>query len=78
MSFIARRLAISRWERGEVEQIDTNAESIIRLLARETLGLRVDASVKQIAGWSIPTASTPPLEIDGTDPNNYRPLRQAA
>lgn len=71
-------LAMSRWERGEVEQIDTNAETLIRLHAREALNLPVDASVKDIAGWSVPTAITPPLEIDGSDPNDYRPLKQAA
>eukprot|EP01037_Dinobryon_pediforme_P006373 gene6373-6440_t len=37
-------LAISRWERGEVEQIDTNAETLIRLHAREALELDVDAT----------------------------------
>lgn len=71
-------LAMSRWERGEVEQIDTNAETLIRLHAREVLKLDIDASVREIAGWSVPTAITPPLEIDGSDPNDYRPLKQAA
>lgn len=71
-------LAMSRWERGEVEQIDTNAETLIRLHAREVLGLDIDASVRDIAGWSVPTAISPPLEIDGSNPNNYRPLSKAA
>lgn len=70
-------LAISRWERGEVEQIDTNAETLIRLHARETLALPVNASVRDIASWSVPTAVTPALVIDGSDPDNYRPLRAA-
>lgn len=71
-------LAMSRWERGEVEQIDTNAETLIRLHAREVLDLDVDASVKVIAGWSVPKAMTPQLVIDGSDPDNYRPLPVAA
>lgn len=64
-------LAISRWERGEVE-IDSNAETLIRLLATERLGLP-PAPVAEVAGWCIPTAQTPPLVIDGSDPDNYRP-----
>lgn len=71
-------LAISRWERGEVEQIDTNAETLIRLHAKEALKLPVEASVKEIAQWSTPSAITPPLEIDGSNPNDYRPYRTAA
>lgn len=71
-------LAMSRWERGEVELIDTNAETLIRLHAREVLNLDVDASVKEIAGWSVPKAITPQLVIDGSDTSNYQPLRPAA
>lgn len=71
-------LAISRWERGEVESIDTNAETLIRLHAREALGLEVTASVKDISAWSVPSASTPTLDIDGSDPNDYRPMPLAA
>ena len=71
-------LAISRWERGEVENIDTNAETLIRLHAREALALDVTASVKDISAWSVPSASTPTLDIDGSDPNDYRPMSLAA
>jgi transcriptional regulator with XRE-family HTH domain len=71
-------LAISRWERGEVDSIDTNAETLIRLHAREALNLEVAASVKDISAWSVPSASTPTLDIDGSDPNDYRPMPLAA
>lgn len=71
-------LAMSRWERGEINHIDPNAETLIRLHAREALALPVDVTVKDIAGWSVPTARTPLLEIDGSDPNDYRPFKQAA
>lgn len=70
-------LAISRWERGEVEQIDTNAEALIRLHAREVLGLPVEATIKQIAGWSVPAAITPLIEI-AAESGTYRPLPIAA
>jgi transcriptional regulator with XRE-family HTH domain len=65
-------LAISRWERGECP-IDSNAETVIRLHAIDALELDVDASVSQISGWSIPIAEEVPIEIDGTDPDNYHP-----
>jgi len=70
-------LAISRWERGEVP-IDTNAETLIRLHAAETLDLAIDATVKEISGWTIPRAREVPIEIDGSDPSNYQPAREAA
>lgn len=69
-------LAVSRWERGEVPVIDSNAEALIRLLAVEKLKLP-EASVAEITGWCVQSASTPPLIIDGSDPTNYR-LKDAA
>lgn len=66
-------LAISRWERGEVEAIDSNADTLIRLYAAETLGLKIDASVREVSGWSVPSAIEAPLVIDGSDPDNYHP-----
>ncbi len=70
-------LSMSRWERGEVE-IDTNAETLIRLHAKEVLGLNVAATVSEMSGWSTPKAITPPLEIDGSNPDHYRPMNAAA
>ena len=64
-------LAVSRWERGE-NPIDSNAEALIRLHAVQELALGKQATVQQIAGWCVPTAKTPPLVIDGSDPLNYR------
>jgi transcriptional regulator with XRE-family HTH domain len=69
-------LTISRWERGE-DNIDSNAEALIRMTAIETLGLPGDATVQEISGWSIASAETPPLVIDGSDPTNYR-IKEAA
>jgi DNA-binding transcriptional regulator YiaG len=64
-------LTISRWERGESE-IDANAETIVRLLANEKLGLEMREHVGAISGWSVPRAMTSSIHIDGTDPNNYK------
>ena len=65
-------LAVSRWERGEVE-IDGNAEALVRLYAAQKLGLPETLDVREIAGWCVPSADTPPIVIDGSDPSNYRP-----
>lgn len=69
-------LTISRWERGE-DNIDSNAEAIIRKCATEQLGLPNTATMQEIAGWSVASAETPPMVIDGSDPSNYR-LKKAA
>jgi transcriptional regulator with XRE-family HTH domain len=71
-------LSISRWERGEVAEIDTNAEVLIRLHARDVLELDIKASVKQISESSVPSAVSPPINIDGSDSDNYRPMEIAA
>lgn len=71
-------LAISRWERGEVGEIDANAEALIRLHASEVLDLKIETTVKEIVSYSVPSANTPPLRIDGSDPTDYRPIPQAA
>ena len=69
-------LAVSRWERGE-SPVDSNAEAIIRLHAIEALNIDVRPSVQDLSGWCIPTATEQPIQIDGSDPSNYRPLLAA-
>jgi transcriptional regulator with XRE-family HTH domain len=64
-------LTISRWERGETE-IDANAETLIRLHAIRELKLDVDEDVGEISGWSVPSAVEHPINIDGSDPENYQ------
>jgi transcriptional regulator with XRE-family HTH domain len=70
-------LAVSRWERGE-SPLDGNAEALIRLYAVQKLELPNSGDIKEIAGWCTPSAETPPLRIDGSDPDNYRLLPMAA
>lgn len=65
-------LTISRWERNE-NPIDTNAETLIRVHAIEVLALPVAAGIKELSGWSTPSAVEQPINIDGSDPDNYRP-----
>jgi DNA-binding transcriptional regulator YiaG len=69
-------LAISRWERGE-SPVDSNAEALIRLLAVQELQLPDDLTVREIAGWCVPSAETPPIVIDGSNPDEYR-VKEAA
>ena len=64
-------LTISRWERGE-SPIDENAETLIRILVIETLDLDLSTGVKELSGWSIPSAVEAQIAIDGSDPYNYR------
>lgn len=64
-------LAVSRWERGECP-IDANAEAIVRLYAIQALKLPDSPDVREIAGWCIPSAETPPIVIDGSDTANYK------
>ncbi len=64
-------LAVSRWERGECP-LDANAEAVVRLYAIQALKLPDSPDVREIAGWCVPSAETPPIVIDGSDPSNYK------
>lgn len=66
-------LEIGRWERGE-HPIDPNAEAVIRVMAKEHLGLEMSAKMDEIVGWCVQTAATQPIRIDASDPTSYRPL----
>ena len=69
-------LAISRWERGEVE-IDQNAEALIRLHAIEELDLDVDVTVREVSEWTVASAKAAPFVIDGSNAPHYRPKSAA-
>ncbi|PCJ59362.1 MAG: transcriptional regulator [Rhodospirillaceae bacterium] len=64
---------IGRWERGEFED-DPNAEAIIRLVTAERLNLELDAPIEKITEWCVQTAKNPLIQIDASDPSNYRPI----
>ena len=66
-------LEVGRWERGE-HPLDPNAEAIIRVMAKEHLGLELNAKMDEITGWCIQTAEAQPILIDASNPNSYRPL----
>lgn len=66
-------LSVGRWEREECP-IDTNADTIIRLIAIERLKLDSQLSVEDLTGLSVQKAAPHAIDIDGEDPNNYRPL----
>ena len=54
--------SIGRWERSEVE-IDSVAETVIRLLAIDKLGLE-QIGVEEIAVRTVPTAQPQPISIN--------------
>lgn len=68
---------VGRWERGDTI-IDQNAEALIRLLAAEKLEIDDDESVADVARRCVPSAEVQVILIDGSDPENYRPVLEAA
>jgi len=64
---------IGRWERGETP-IDENAELVIRMIAAEKLGIEKGISVEELAKRCIPSAEFKTIAIDGSNPDNYRPI----
>lgn len=61
------KLAIGRWERGEVE-LEGNAETVIRRLAIERLGLdQVDGGIEQLAKSSVATSEVQTIRIEAGD-----------
>lgn len=63
--------SLGRWEREEIA-IDPNAEALIRLMARENLGLKLDAPVDEVTGWCVQTADKQWIRIDARNPEQYR------
>lgn len=64
---------IGRWERGETP-IDENAEVVIRTHAAEALGIPREVSIDELARRCVPSATIEAIEIDGTNPSDYRLL----
>jgi DNA-binding transcriptional regulator YiaG len=54
--------SIGRWERSEVE-IDSAAETVIRMLAIQRLELDVSLDVAELAERSVPTLEEQPIRI---------------
>lgn len=60
--------SVGRWERGEFE-VDGAAETIIRRLAIEMLGLATDAGMEELSRRSGPTAKAQSINIQMTNDN---------
>ena len=71
------RVTISRWERDE-ETMNLNAEVVVKLLAAEKMGIDPDMSIEDMALNSDWSAQVTEIRIDGSDPDHYRPIREAA
>ena len=65
--------SVGRWERGEFE-IDGAAETIIRRLAIEMLGLDIEADTAELSRRSKPTAKPQPITIRSNDNGKYELL----
>ena len=65
------RITISRWEKGD-RDIDGNAEAIIRLHVAEKLGIDLEMSIEDLIDKCTPTANNFFINIDGSDPDNYK------
>ena len=69
---------VGRWERGETSP-DQTEEMVIRAHAlATTAGVTAVPSMPQLAEMTVKSAATAPFLIDASDPDNYRPLPQAA
>lgn len=67
-------LTISRWERDEIA-IEDNAEVIIRLYACKKLEINeIHVGIEDLVRKVTPSATGIPINIDGSDPDNYRPI----
>ena len=71
------RITISRWERSE-EAINLNAELVVKLLCAEKLCVDPDMTVEDMALCSDWSAEVTEIRIDGSDPSDYRPIKEAA
>jgi transcriptional regulator with XRE-family HTH domain len=69
--------SIGRWERGEIA-IDPLADLAIRLLASEILEVSLESPITEVTNWCVHSATSERIEIDGTNPNNYRVRSLAA
>ena len=67
---------IGRWERGETP-IDQNAEFVIRMVATEALEIDAKLSLREMAERCVPSAMLELIEIDGSNPGEYRLLNAA-
>ena len=67
---------IGRWERGETP-IDQNAEFVVRMVAAEALEINPELSPREMAQRCVPSAVVDLIEIDGSDPQEYRLLNAA-
>lgn len=63
--------SVARWEK-EQTPIQSTAEMVIRLLAREKLELAVHVSIEQVAAKCVPSETRADIVIDGSASPRYR------
>lgn len=63
---------IARWEKGKTP-VDPTADTVIRMLALEHVDGAMP-SIKELASWAVASSAEPPIMIDASDQENWRPL----
>lgn len=54
--------------------MDENAEVVIRTYAAEALDIPRDVTIEELARRCVPSAEIEAIEIDASNPNDYRRL----
>lgn len=67
---------VGRWERGEFP-IDPTAETVVRVLTLQHVEGAVP-DIQEMVGWSVASSGEPPIMIDASDPDDWKPLPKAA
>jgi len=69
-------LTVSRWERND-NPVSDAAEMLLRILAAETLNLKVKLGVRSLSALVSESRPSQEMRIDGSTPGNYRLLDAA-
>ena len=63
---------IGRWERGETD-MDGGAEAFFRIFVADIMQINIELQAKEIGLLCEPNIKKPPIRIDASNPENYRP-----
>ena len=66
------RATVNRWE-GSHARVDQHTEVLLRLIVADRLGIDLSKSPEELASC-VWTVESRPIVIDGSDPEDYRPL----
>lgn len=64
--------AVARWEKGKTP-VDPTADTVIRVMALKHVDAAIP-SVSDLARWAVASSAEPPIRIDASDQEHWRPL----